>query len=326
MIGSVILFMIIAIAVLSTGYVVQQQHVAVIERLGKFNHIVGPGFHVKIPFVDVSRDVNLMTEDEHMTFDAKTSDNVTIELDVSIQYRVDDHDISREYKSGVWKSIYTLTDPVAQMRDYFADALRSQIPMRTLDAVFTEKDTIAQSIEEIVSEKMHEYGYMVVATLITRITLPRDVQDSMNRIIASKNNLESAKNDAEADRQKTVIGAQAKAEAMQKEGEGIAAQRKAIAEGIKASLDTIRGAELSAEQADRLFEYTQWVDMMGKYAGNGASTVVLPSHFSETADVFDQIVAADNAPKISDSTQSAMTSQRSRSISANSRGGAMRLS
>ncbi len=292
MILFIILFVVIAAVVLSTGYVVRQQHVAVIERLGRFDHIVGPGFHVKVPFIDRARDVSLMTEDEHMTFDAKTSDNVTIELDVSIQYRVDSTNLQSGPESGVWKSIYTLTDPVSQMRDYFADALRSQIPMRTLDAVFTEKDTIAQSIEEVVAEKMHEYGYTVVATLITRIKLPKDVQDSMNRIIASKNNLQSARNDAEAARQKTVIGAQAKAEAMQKEGEGIAAQRVAIAEGIRESLDTIRGAELTPAEANRLFEFTQWIDMMGKYAESGSHTVVLPSDFRDSASMFEQMMVA----------------------------------
>ena len=123
--------------VLSTGYVVRQQHVSVIERLGKFHGFAGPGFHVKFPFIDITHDVSLMTEDEHMTFDAKTSDNVTIELDVSIQYHVDYADIDKGADSGVYRSFYTLQDPVGQMQDYLADALRSQIPARTLDEVFT---------------------------------------------------------------------------------------------------------------------------------------------------------------------------------------------
>lgn len=72
----IILIVIIVVLVLSTGYVVRQQHVSVIERLGKFHGFAGPGFHVKFPFIDITHDVSLMTEDEHMTFDAKTSDNI----------------------------------------------------------------------------------------------------------------------------------------------------------------------------------------------------------------------------------------------------------
>ncbi len=277
-------------------YIIQQQHVGVVERLGKFHTIVGPGFHIRMPFIDRVRDVSLMTEDEHITFDAKTEDNVTIELDVSVQYHVD-YTQPVDGPSGIYKSLYTLTDPVAQMRDYFADALRSQIPSRTLDEVFNEKDAIANAIDEVVSAKMLEYGYVIVTTLITSIKLPPDVQQSMNRIIASKNDLESAKNEAEAEKQKTVIAAQAKAEAMEKEGEGIAAQRIAIARGIRESIDTIQGAELDTEEANRLFEYTQWVGMMEEFAKTGPATVVLPSDFSSADSMLPDMIVADAAKK-----------------------------
>ena len=292
----VVLFVFVAALVLSTGYVVRQQHVAIIERLGRFVGIAGPGFHVKVPFIDAAHDIDLMTEDEHMTFDAKTSDNVTIELDVSIQYHVDSSNVSAGQDSGVWKSFYTLTDPVAQMRDYLADALRSQIPNRSLDEVFSEKDAIATAIDEVVAKKMLGYGYVLVTTLITSIRLPKEVQESMNRIVASKNNLESARNDAEAARAKTVIAAQAKAEAMAAEGKGIADQRIAIARGIKESIDTIKGSELSSEEANRLFEFTQWVSMMESFAEKGSSSVVLPGDFNSASSLYEQQLAAHVTP------------------------------
>lgn len=275
-------------------YIIQQQHVGVIERLGKFHTIVQPGFHVRIPIVDRVRDVSLMTEDEHITFDAKTEDNVTIELDVSVQYHVD---YQTPDGSGIYRSLYTLTDPVVQMGDYFADALRSQIPSRKLDEVFTEKDAIATAIDDIVSAKMQAYGYIIVTTLITSIKLPVDVQQSMNRIIASKNDLESAKNEAEAERQKTVIAAAAKAEAMEKEGEGIANQRIAIARGIRESIDTIQGAELDSEEANHLFEYTQWIGMMEEFAKKGSSTVVLSGEFSSQESVLRDMLIAGREPE-----------------------------
>ena len=140
---------------------------------------------------------------------------------------------------------------------------------------------------------MNEYGYVIVTTLITSIKLPKDVQQSMNRIIASKNDLESAKNEAEAERQKTVIAAAAKAEAMEKEGEGIAKQRVAIAQGIRDSIDVIQGAELDAEEANRLFEFTQYIGMMEEFAHKGASTVVLPSEFSQASPMLRDLLVSD---------------------------------
>lgn len=272
-------------------YVIQQQHVGVIERLGRFHDVVGAGLHLRAPIIDRVRDVSLMTEDEHITFDAKTEDNVTIELDVSVQYHVD-YTQRDDGSSGIYQSLYTLTNPVEQMKDYFADALRSQIPSRKLDEVFTEKEAIAHAIDEVVSEKMRAYGYVIVTTLITSIKLPKDVQQSMNRIIASKNNLESAKNEAEAERQKTVIAARAKAEAMEAEGHGIANQRLAIAQGIRESIDVIKGAELDSEEANHLFEFTQWVGMMEEFAKRGAHTVVLPSEFAGNDSVLKDMIIA----------------------------------
>ena len=287
----------VVIVLVQVAYVVRQQHVAVIERLGRFHGFSGPGLHFRVPFVDRVFYIDLKTEDEHMTFDAKTSDNVTIELDVSIQYHVDSSNMDQRENSGVYKSYYMLQDPVSQMQDYLADALRSQIPNRTLDEVFSEKDAIAHAIDEVVAHKMLEYGYVLVTTLITRIKLPAEVQESMNHIIASKNNLESATNDANAARAKTVIAAQAKAEAMAAEGKGIADQRIAIARGIKDSIDVIQGSNLTAEEANRLFEFTQWVDMMRGFADKGASSVVLPSDFRESQSMFEQLVAAQSAPQ-----------------------------
>lgn len=294
MIGLIIFLIIV---VLSFGYVVRQQHVAIVERLGKFKSIEREGFHLRIPLIDAVHDVDLMTEDQHMTFDAKTQDNVTIELDVSIQYHVDAKNMDAGADSGVWRSFYTLKDPVAQMKDYLADALRSQIPNRTLDEVFSEKDAIAESIDHVVASKMLGYGYVLVTTLITSIRLPQEVQESMNHIIASKNNLESATNDANAQRAKTVIAAQAKAEAMAAEGKGIADQRAAIARGIKDSIDTIRGAEMSNEEANRMFEFTQWIDMMNQFASKGSSSIVLPSDFNAASSMFEQYLVSKDAPK-----------------------------
>ncbi len=293
MIATIVLVIIVLFVLANGLFVVPQQHCAAIERLGRFSSIRSAGLNFKIPFVDHARLISMMTQDERMTFDAKTKDNVTIELDVSIQFRVDGTPVQDIMQSGVYRSIYTLTDPVGQMKDYFADALRSEIPARTLEEVFIEKEAIASSIDHSVADKMLAYGYTVVTTLITAIRLPQEVQESMNRIVASKNNLESATNDANAARQKTVIAAQAEAEAMRARGEGIANQRTAIAEGIKQSLDTIRDSGVSSQEANSLFMFSQWTEMMTDVSHNGASTIVLPSDFDQTT--FAQMLTAERA-------------------------------
>ena len=84
---------------------------------------------------------------------------------------------------------------------------------------------------------------------------------------------------------------------MAAEGQGIADQRVAIARGIKESIDTIKGSELTEADANRLFEFTQWIDMMRGFAEKGASTVVLPNDFKESASQFDEFLAARETPR-----------------------------
>ena len=288
------IFVIVGLVTGNLFYVVKQQHAVIIERLGKFHKIVGAGFHVKIPFVDrKAATVSLRTMKNGFNIDVKTEDNVTIGLEVSAQYHVSYERGATPQESGVYKSYYMLQQPVAQMRDFITDALRSSIPVYTLDEVFAKKDDIARDVNDTVSEQMTAYGFTLVSTLITKIALPAEVEDSMNQINAAQRTKAAAQDLAEADRIRRVTEAVAEAEAMEKAGEGIANQRKAIAAGIKESLETIQETGVGNDEANQLFMFTQWTEMMAEFAKTGkSSTVVLPSDFTSTASMFEQMVTA----------------------------------
>lgn len=298
-----IVLVVVIIAVLVNAlFVVKQQHAVIIERLGRFNRIVGSGLHVKIPVIDrKAATVSLRTMKNGFDIDAKTEDNVTIGLEVSVQYHVGYEMGATPADSGVYKSYYMLQQPVAQMRDFITDALRSSIPVYTLDEVFAKKDDIAQDVNATVSEQMADYGFTLVSTLITRIALPAEVEDSMNQINAAQRTKAAAQDLAEADRIRRVTEARAEAEAMEKAGEGIANQRKAIAVGIKDSLESIQETGVSNQEANLLFMYTQWTEMMTEFAKTGrTSTVVLPADFKTSASMFEQMLAADKTSDQSD--------------------------
>ena len=298
----VLLIIVIAVVVallLRSAYTVGNQYAAIIETWGEFKEIQGSGFHWMNPISDKKvATVSLRTMKNAFEIDAKTEDNVTIGLKVSVQYHVSYEKGRVPQESGVYKSFYTLQEPVGQMRDFVTDALRSAIPGYTLDEVFAKKDDIAQDVNDTVAGLMDAYGFTITSTLITKIALPAEVEDSMNKINAAQRERAAAQDLAEADRIKRVTEAKAEAEAMQQAGEGIAAQRKAIAEGIKDSLEVIQETGVSNAEANQLFMFSQWTEMMNEFAKTGkSSTVVLPSDFSETAAMFDQMVTADKVNK-----------------------------
>ena len=177
-----IIFILVIAAIIKDGlFIVKQQHAVIIERLGKFNRFVGAGFHVKIPFFErKATTVSLRTMKNGFSIDVKTEDNVTIGLDISAQYHVDYSLGNNPMESGIFKSYYMLQEPAEQMKDFITDALRSSIPTYSLDEVFAKKDDIAKDVNATVSEQMAAYGFTLVSTLITRISLPKEVEDSMN--------------------------------------------------------------------------------------------------------------------------------------------------
>ena len=299
MFGNIVVIAIVAVIVIwlltQALFVVKQQHAVIVERLGKFHRIAVAGFHVMFPLIyRRASTASLRTMKNGFNVDVKTQDNVTIDLEISAQYHIDD---SREgqdpSKSGIYKSFYTLQNPAEQMRDFLTDALRSAIPVYVLDEVFAKKDNIARDVNETVAEQMEGYGFTLVSTLITKISLPREVEDSMNQINAAQRTKSAAQDLAEADRIKRVTEAKAEAEAMEESGKGIANQRKAIALGIKDSLSTIQQSGVSEDEANALFMFTQWTEMMSDFArSDQGSTVVLPSDFRESAGMFEQVLTA----------------------------------
>ncbi len=297
----------IVILVALSVFIVPQQKAYIIERLGKFNRFNTAGLHFRIPLIEtVAARVDLRTSQTEFSIDAKTRDNVTVTMDIAAQFRVSTTQGATPQESGIWRSFYMLSNPVGQMRSYLIDALRSAVPQYTLDEVFDRKDAIARDVNETVSELMVDYGYDVVSTLITSIGLPPDVERSMNSINSAQREKVAAQSLADAERIKVVTEAKAQAEAMEEAGRGIAAQRRAIADGIADSLAVIQESGISAAEANQLFVFTQWTDMMSEFAKSGRqSTVVLPSDFNQTASMFSQMLVATEAAEERDAAREA---------------------
>ncbi len=319
-----------AVAVLSTIYIVPQQKAYVIERLGKYNRISHPGLHVRIPVIEkIVGKIDLRTNQSVLAIDAKTQDNVTITMQVAVQYHVDGTGAGYQMQqsavapqgspvapgapvpgssvqnigapqvsvqarnAGIYNAFYILSNPVEQMKAYVADALRSSIPRYTIDEVYDRKDDIANDVQHIIAATMISYGYVVVSTLIVNIELPRDVEAAMNEINTAQRKQVAAQALAEAERIKVVTEAKAQAEAAEQAGIGIANQRKAIAVGINESIREIRESGMTDHEANLLFMFTQWTDMMTQFGQNpSSSTVVLPADFRETSSMFEQMLVA----------------------------------
>ena len=113
---------VVLVALLAASlYTVEQQTVAVVQRLGKFVGTTGPGIHAKIPLIDkIAGRVNLRVQQLDVGVETKTEDNVFLHMIVSVQYFV--------LPEKAYESFYKLDDASRQIKSYVFDVVRGHAP------------------------------------------------------------------------------------------------------------------------------------------------------------------------------------------------------
>ena len=120
MIGLAIIIVLLVLLLPQALFIVPQQNVYIIERLGKFNRTVGAGLNIKIPFFEtIAAKVDMRTRQEQFGIDAKTRDNVTVTMAIAAQYRVSAQPAANGQPSGVWRSYYMLAIEICHFIIHF---------------------------------------------------------------------------------------------------------------------------------------------------------------------------------------------------------------
>ena len=243
----------------------------IIERLGKYNRILGPGLNFKIPIVErVAGKESVRIRQLDVPVETKTQDNVFVNLGVSIQFLA----ISEK----IFDAFYKLTDVNQQITSYVYDVVRAEVPKKKLDELFESKDEIAQTIKTDLSGSMDDFGYSIVNSLITDIDPAPNVKEAMNQINATARLRVAAQNEAEADKIRQVKNAEADAEAKKLQGEGVAQQRAAIIEGFKSSIDDLKkvtGSDVKTQDVMNMVMMVQYFDALRDIGTTGQNNAVL---------------------------------------------------
>ncbi len=266
-------------------FIVDQQTVAIIERLGKFNRAALPGFNIKLPFIDkIKGRVSMRIQQLNVPIETKTRDNVFVSIVVSVQYYISENNI--------FEAFYKLTDPAKQIQSFVFDVVRAKVPAMDLDDVFEKKDDIAIAVKSELSDLMGEVGYAILKALVIDINPDEKVKSAMNEINEAQRLRVAANERGEAEKILKVKAAEAEAESMRLQGQGLAAQRKAIIEGLKQSVDEFCQSlpVIKAEDVLNLVLITQYFETLKEIgAHNKNSTILLPYSPGGLNDIFEQI-------------------------------------
>jgi len=77
------------IVALGSFFTVETAQVAIVQRLGKFARVAGPGLNWKTPLIEtVVRRMSMKVQQFDVQVETKTQDNVFVQIPVSIQYKV----------------------------------------------------------------------------------------------------------------------------------------------------------------------------------------------------------------------------------------------
>ncbi len=254
-------------------FTVQQQTIAIIQRLGRFVRESGPGIHLKIPLIEkVAGRVSLRVQQLDVRVETKTDDNVFVHLVVAVQYFV--------LPDKVYDAFYKLEDARRQITSYVFDVVRAQVPKIKLDEVFARKDDIAEAVKVELSHVMEGFGYGILKALVTDIEPDARVKEAMNEINAAQRMRMAANEKGEAERILKVKYAEGDAQSKALQGKGIADQRRAIVEGLRDSVDEFRKSVPGTTATDvmNLVLMTQYFDMLKEIGASSRSNAILIPH------------------------------------------------
>jgi regulator of protease activity HflC (stomatin/prohibitin superfamily) len=274
--------------VLGSFFTVETAQVAIVQRLGKFARVAGPGLNWKTPYLEsVVYRLSMKVQQFDVQVETKTQDNVFVQIPVSIQYKV--------IPDAVEAAFYKLSDPVKQIESMVYNVVLGHVPKMKLDDAFLNQADIASDLRDSLDASMKEYGYSIVRVLISDIVPDQKVKAAMNDINAAQREREATVSRAETNKMLLVKQAEAEAESKRLQGEGIANQRKAIIAGLKDSVEDFAKSVPGSTPQDvmQLVLMTQYFDTLKEIAANDHSNTILIPHTPNTlTDLFSQIRTA----------------------------------
>ena len=153
-----------------------------VERLGKYNHFANPGFHWLIPLVDNMYQVNIT--EQLVNADPQeiiTNDNLNAMVDAQIYYKV------KEQEVDVKNSQYNVNNVNNQIVNLSRSTLRNIIGTMSLKSANSERGRINKDLHEILIRETTHWGIDIVRAELKEIDPPKDVQDTMNKIVKAEN-------------------------------------------------------------------------------------------------------------------------------------------
>jgi regulator of protease activity HflC (stomatin/prohibitin superfamily) len=235
----ILLFILLIFATLYFGIVrVSEGEVVVIERLGKFSRILGPGINFTIPYIEYIRD-RLPTSDITIDIDPQdtiTKDNALLKVDTIVFIRILDPR----------KAIYKVDNYRNAVEQLVLTSLRAIIGNLTLDEALSAKEEIVVMLKDKIENDTPDWGITVTAFDIQSIMPTDSLRIAMEEQAAAERKKRATETMAEADKKAAILKAEGQLASAKLEAEAQLALANASAEAMRLIGEGLDGKELPA--------------------------------------------------------------------------------
>ena len=190
---AVVIILVLAVAAAGASVrILREYERAVVFRLGRLVGAKGPGIVLLVPLIDRMVRVDLRT----VTFEVPpqeviTRDNVPAKVNAVAYFRVVD-----PVKSVVEvERIRNATSQIAQT------TLRSVLGKADLDTLLAERETLNESLQQIIDDQTDPWGVKVTTVEIKDVGIPQGMQRAMARQAEAERERRAKVNNAEGDYQ-----------------------------------------------------------------------------------------------------------------------------
>jgi len=228
-----IIIIVIVFIFLSGIRIIRPTHRGLIERLGKYNRYANPGFHWIIPIIERLFQVN--TTEQMVDADPQeiiTNDNLNARVDAQVYFKV------KGDEESVKNSTYNVNNYKLQIVSLARTTLRNIIGTLTLKSANSERGKINADLHRTLKEETQSWGIDIVRTELKEIDPPKDVQETMNKVVKAENEKIAAVDYATA--RETVADGEKRAKI--KEAEGVRQSKILQAEGEAEAIKLVNEA------------------------------------------------------------------------------------
>lgn len=218
--------------------IIRPTHRGLIEVLGKYRRFAQPGFHWVFPVITKMYQIN--TTEQMVDAEPQeiiTNDNLNARVDAQVYFRV------LPDEESVKASQYNVNNYQWQIVNLARTTLRNIIGTMTLKSANSERSRINSELLTTLLKETKSWGIAVVRTELKEIDPPKDVQETMNKVVKAENEKIAAVDFATAT--ETMADGQKRAEI--KKAEGIRQAEILKAEGEAQAIALVN------EAADKFF-------------------------------------------------------------------------